>query len=189
MKLVNIIEEDFTNYRKPGMFLGFPYCSGKCNSPEKTVCQNEALRNVPEKDLIDISPDEIVKRFENNPISRALICGGLEPFDSFDDLVDICSAFRKNFSGAYWPIVIYTGYYPHEIKEQLFILMMKFTNITVKFGRYIPGDEPHPDPYLGVNLASDNQYAMPLNLLWAGIDVLDYLGYKLEEKGKADENA
>ena len=185
MKLVNLIEEDFVNYKKPGMFLGFPYCSGKCNSPGRTVCQNEELRNVPERELIDISIDEILERFENNRIPEALICGGLEPFDSFNDLLNLCHSFRmkykKNHFYTSYPIIIYTGYYPHEIKEQL-VILKKVSNIIIKFGRYIPGNEPHPDPYLGINLASDNQYAIPLDVLWDGIDLMEYLGYSYIEK-------
>lgn len=170
------------------MFLGFPYCSGKCNSPGRVVCQNEALRCIPERELINISPEEIVQRFENNFIPEALICGGLEPFDSFNDLVLLCGAFRKKFKhpNAY-PIVIYTGYYPHEIKEQL-VVLMHWQGIIVKFGRYIPGDQPHRDPYLGVNLASDNQYAVPLDILWDGVDITDYLGYRFEEKPRQPGN-
>ena len=37
--------------------------------------------------------------------------------------------------------------------------LLKFSNIIIKFGRYIPGQKPHYDEILGVNLASDNQYA------------------------------
>ena len=36
---------------------------------------------------------------------------------------------------------------------------MNFKNIIIKYGRYIPDQEPHYDEVLGVNLASDNQYA------------------------------
>lgn len=184
MKLVNLIEEDFTNYRKPGMFLGFPYCSGKCNRPGMTVCQNEALRCIPERDLIDISYNEIIERFEDNSIPQSLIFGGLEPFDSFDDVLALTLLFQKKYRAWVYPIIIYTGYYPHEIKKELCILksIRPAPNIIVKFGRYIPGDEPHLDPYLGVNLASDNQYAIPLDILWSGVDLIDYMGYKFEEK-------
>ena len=182
MKLVNLIEEDFVNYRKPGMFLGFPNCSGKCNlEAGKIVCQNAELCNAP---LIDISLPEIIDRFEKNPISEVLIFGGLEPFDSFDDMLALILLFRKRYFARTYTIIIYTGYYPHEIKEQLYtIKKLSLSNgIIIKFGRYIPGDEPHLDPYLGVNLASNNQYAIPLDILWDGVDLIDYLGYKIEEK-------
>jgi len=181
MKLVNLIEEDFTNYKKPGLFLGFPYCSGKCNNDAgKIVCQNTELYNAK---MIDISLSEIIDRFENNPITEALIFGGLEPFDSFDEMLALILLFRKKYFARIYPIIIYTGYYPHEIKKQLCVLksLSLSTGIIIKFGRYIPGDEPHLDPYLGVNLASNNQYAIPLDILWSGVDLIDYLGYHLEE--------
>ena len=182
MKLVNLIEEDFTNYKKPGLFLGFPFCSGKCNLPnEAPICQNQSLQKAK---LIDIPLNEIIDRFERNPITQALIFGGLEPFDSFDDMLALILLFRKRYFARIYPIIIYTGYYPHEIKKQLCTLksLSLSTGIIVKFGRYIPGDEPHPDPYLGVNLASNNQYAIPLDILWQGVDLIEYMGYHLEEK-------
>ena len=37
--------------------------------------------------------------------------------------------------------------------------LKKFPNIIVKFGRYKPGQEPHEDEVLGVNLANSEQYA------------------------------
>lgn len=179
MKLINLIEEDFVNYKRPGIFLGFPYCSGKCNPKDDLpICQNQHLHTAK---LIDISVPEILHRFETNPISEALICGGLEPFDSFEDLILLCIAFRKKYKIRPYPIIIYTGYYPHEIKGKLWGLM-NISDVIVKFGRYIPGDEPHLDPYLGVNLASNNQYAIPLDDLWKGIDLIEYMGYHLEEK-------
>ena len=33
----------------------------------------------------------------------------------------------------------------------------------IKFGRFIPNDDKHIDPVLGVELASKNQYAVKLN--------------------------
>ncbi len=165
MKLVNLIEEDFTNYKKPGIFLGFPLCSGKCNKDAlKVVCQNQALRGAK---LIDISAEEIIDRYSSNPITKCLICGGLEPFDSMDDLIDICKKWSEKF---YRPdsligrdkIVIYTGYYPFEIVGKIMELNSKCNNnrnIIIKYGRFIPGCKPHKDPILGVDLASDNQYA------------------------------
>ena len=177
MKLVNLIEEDFTNYRKPGMFLGFPVCSGKCNLPnEAPICQNQALHKAK---LIDISAEEIVERYAKNPITKCLIIGGLEPFDSFDDLCEIVKALRlacwRNIAdeknGRLWwldPIVIYTGYYPFEIKDKIKKLLEnnRYRTMIIKFGRYIPGHQPHYDEVLGVNLASDNQYA----LMYAAFD-------------------
>ena len=55
-------------------------------------------------------------------------------------------------------IVIYTGYQKEEISYAIDWLHL-FSNIIVKFGRFIPNQQPHYDEILGVKLASDNQYA------------------------------
>ena len=55
------------------------------------------------------------------------------------------------------PVIIYTGYYKDELKEQVEELS-KYKNIYFKFGRYKPGYQIHYDEVLGVNLVSDNQY-------------------------------
>lgn len=55
-------------------------------------------------------------------------------------------------------MVIYTGYYPQEMENQIQALS-SYKNIIIKFGRYIPNKEPVYDDVLGVKLASDNQFA------------------------------
>ena len=163
MKLVNLIEEDFVNYRKPGMFLGFPYCSGKCNTPGCIVCQNEELRHVPERDLIDISAEEILNRYAKNPIPKCLIFGGLEPFDSFNDMCNIIHAYSEHepsMQKGYPEVIIYTGFYPHEIAIPLNRLTKYSVDLIVKFGRFIPNRPSYYDQILGVKLASDNQFAL-----------------------------
>jgi hypothetical protein len=37
--------------------------------------------------------------------------------------------------------------------------ILPYKNVIIKYGRYIPNQTPHYDEVLGVNLASDNQYA------------------------------
>ena len=54
--------------------------------------------------------------------------------------------------------MIYTGYDKQEICEQI-DKMMNFKNIIIKFGRYVPNQKEHYDEVLGINLASNNQYA------------------------------
>lgn len=155
MKLVNLIQEDFTNYKYPSMFLGFPYCTGKCNL-YKIVCQNEELRNAMQ---VEISIQEIINLYTKNNITKAIVCGGLEPLDSFNDLLEFIKEFRKISED---DIVIYTGYYKEEIPSLLLIEKLKennIQNIIIKFGRYVEGDNRHFDPVLGVELASNNQYA------------------------------
>ena len=57
MTIKGLVEEDFSNYKKPSMFIIFPYCSFKCDTEAGcTVCQNSTLANEPN---IDISIIEI----------------------------------------------------------------------------------------------------------------------------------
>ena len=74
---------------------------------------------------------------------------------SFDDLLALITAFRKEFND---DIVIYTGYNKNEILKEIRILK-EFPNIIIKFGRFKPNDTHKFDEILGVTLASANQYA------------------------------
>jgi hypothetical protein len=79
---------------------------------------------------------------------------GLEPFDS-PDLYEFIETFRYYSKD---PIIIYTGYNEDEVSEHV-EYFSSFGNIIIKFGRFIP-NRPHKfDEVLGVELASDNQYA------------------------------
>lgn len=153
MIIKQLLDEDFVNYKKPSMFIGFPSCSWKCDKEcGMQVCQNSALASSPIK---DIGFKTIVSRYINNPITSSVVCGGLEPFDTWDDLYALVTCLRVATQD---DIVIYTGYYKEEIKE--YIDKLKgFPNIIIKFGRYIPNHEKHFDELLGIYLASDNQYA------------------------------
>ena len=90
-----------------------------------------------------------------NNISKSIVCGGLEPLDSWEDLQNFIMLLRHRSND---PIVIYTGYNKNEIKDKIEWLQ-SYENIIVKFGRYIPNQETHYDKILGIYLASDNQYA------------------------------
>ena len=152
MIVKDIIAEDFVNYKKPCMTIGFPHCTFKCEKNSGIrCCQNSALANAPD---IQISIDRIVELYVNNPITQAICCQGLEPFDDFTDLYELIKQFRKHTQD---DVVIYTGYTKDEILEHIRCLKANFTNIIVKFGRYIPNQQPHYDEVLGVMLASDNQ--------------------------------
>ena len=153
MVVKGIIDEDFINYKKPSMTIEFPYCSFKCDKEcGQQVCQNSALVNEPN---ISISVYKIIDRYLNNPITKAVVCQGLEPFDSKDDLYVFIDRFRRRTDD---PIIIYTGYTEEEIKNELPILE-QFGNIIIKFGRFVPNDNSIYDKILGVNLSSSNQYA------------------------------
>ena len=92
----------------------------------------------------------------DNRISKAMVFGGLEPFDQFDDVMFIIRYLRVSFCED--DVVIYTGYNKEEIADKVEMLK-QFPNVVIKYGRYIPNQSPHFDPVLGVKLASDNQYA------------------------------
>ena len=157
MKIKGIVFEDFLNYKKPSLFIIFPYCNFKCDKDcGLKVCQNSSL--VKEKGIvfsIDVSVDNYIK----NDITKAIVCGGLEPMDSFDDLKELVSALRVKTND---DIVIYTGYREEEIEDKANDLK-QFANIIIKFGRYIPNDKEYYNDILGINLASRNQYAKKIS--------------------------
>lgn len=150
MLLKQIVAEDFNNYKVCSMFIAFPTCTWKCG---QKFCQNSDLALSQNK---SIEYEEIYNQYASNPISKAIVCGGLEPMDSIKDLYMLIVEFRKH--GIEDPFIIYTGYNKEEIEEQLDYLKA-LSNIIVKFGRYKPNQESHFEPLLGVNLSSDNQYA------------------------------
>lgn len=150
--LKGVIDEDFVNYKKPSMYLAFPYCSFKCEEEcGRKVCQNSALA---QQCNIQVSASILYERYQKNPITKAIVCGGLEPFDSWNSLKQLVRGFRTFTQD---PIVIYTGYKEGELAEELKWLR-QYRNILVKFGRFIPDKESHYDKILGVELASPNQY-------------------------------
>ena len=159
MVLRNVIMEDFINYKLPAMFLIFPICCGfKCGHE---VCQNANLVNDPR--LIVVDTKEVCKQFISNGITKAIVCGGLEPFDSIDDLLELISTLRNEFC-CQNDVVIYTGYTEEEVNnDEKMKQVLNFNNIVIKYGRYVPNETPHRDCVLGVNLASSNQYAKRYN--------------------------
>jgi hypothetical protein len=153
MQIKFLVDEDFVNYKKPSMFIGFPYCTFKCDKEYgQPICQNCALAKQPN---MEVDVNEIVKRYVNNPITEAIVMGGLEPIDSWFDLYDLINLFRQYTDD---DIVIYTGYKEEELSLNLLLLEV-FPNIIIKFGRFIPNSCARFDEILGVELQSDNQYA------------------------------
>ena len=156
LKIKQLLDEDFVNYKKPSMFIGFPSCTWKCEKEcgQKGLCQNSPLATAPS---FDIDYECIVKRYVHNPLSQAIVLGGLEPMDSWEDLTKLIDEFRKWVND---DIVIYTGYTLEEKKGEILFLQTFFNNIIIKFGRFVPNQKPHYDEVLGIKLASDNQYAV-----------------------------
>lgn len=160
MILKGIIDEDFVNYKKPCMTLMFPYCTFKCGTE---LCQNSGLIKEPD---IEISVEDVCDRFLHNDIVEALCLQGLEPIDSWADVIHIIVRLRYRL-GCEKDIVIYTGYTEEEMQKGGYLpILQKYNNIIIKFGRYIPGQEPHYDEALGVKLASDNQYGMRYEIVY-----------------------
>ena len=155
MRLKGIIDYDCTNYKEPTLTLEFPYCDFKCDKLNGCkICQNSDLINEP---TLEISGEYIWELYKQNPLTKAFCLQGLEPFDSFMDLAEFIG-FIRVLKKCDDPIIIYTGYNKGE-DEIVEHTLGKYDNIIVKWGRFIMGQQPHFDKVLGVNLASDNQYA------------------------------
>lgn len=173
MKVKNIIDEDFINYKKPSMFILTTKCSMKCNINGNIVCQNYDMLKLPD---IEIEKETLCERYLNNPITSAIVFGGLEPFDTELDVIPFIDCLRNRYN-CDDDIVIYTGYTESELEsgyrvsnnyssvaKNLYNDLKKYKNIIIKFGRYIPSEESHIDDVLGVRLSSNNQYAKVISL-------------------------
>ena len=121
MLVKNIVEEDFVNYKLPSMFIATCFCDWKCcieQNLDISICQNASISKQPN---ILISDSEIYKRYISNPITKAIVIGGLEPFRQYDDMYNLIELFRSN--GCNDTFVIYTGYelYEEPLKSKFFL--------------------------------------------------------------------
>lgn len=154
MLVKNIVEEDFVNYKVPSMFIATCFCDWKCcieQNLDISICQNASISK--QRNIL-ISDSEIYERYISNPITKAIVIGGLEPMMQFEEIYDLIKCFRDN--NCKDTFVIYTGYNENEILNQIDRLK-KFENIILKIGRYRPNNKSHYDDILGINLVSDNQ--------------------------------
>ncbi len=155
MRIKGITDEDFVNYKIPSMYICTSYCDFKCDKESgMSCCQNSSLAK---QITLDINDDIIIQRYISNPITKAIVIAGLEPFDQFDEVLAFIRKLRNDYH-CDDTVVIYTGYTSEESSTKVEFLRM-FTKITVKFGRFIPNQEMRYDDVLGVYLASPNQYA------------------------------
>lgn len=157
MIIKTIVDEDFINYKQPSMYIGTAYCNGKCCREAgipMSVCQNDEWRKTA---TVAMADKDIVERYLSNDITSAICFAGLEPFEQFDEMLALISMLRNDYQCTD-TVVIYTGYNKDEIKKETEVLR-QFPNIIIKFGRFVPSQAKHYDAVLGVNLASDNQYA------------------------------
>ena len=159
MKVIDVKDYDICNYKKPSMFIIMPYCSFKCDKENGCqLCQNSALAKY---NKIDISIDKLIDMYDKNTLVKSIVFGGLEPFDSAEDLNCFIMNFRQYHADT---IVIYTGYTEQEVHEK-FSWIFLYENIIIKYGRFRPNQNRHYDELLGVYLASDNQYAKAYNII------------------------
>ncbi len=157
MRYKNLVLEDFVNYKIPSLFIGTSLCSFKCEKENNCLCHNRNLI----KSKTHILDNEILyNEYANNDITKAIVLGGLEPFDTFDDTYSFIKYVREQ--NCLDDIIIYTGYNKDEIINSI-LKLKEFKNIIIKFGRYIDNQQKHYDDVLGVYLASDNQYAERIN--------------------------
>ena len=159
MKIKFYKEDDFVNYKKCSLFIGTTQCTWKCCREAGipcSVCQNHGWNTNP---TLDIEDEWLIHRYLKNPLEEAVVIGGLEPMDTFDELYSFIQEFRCVSND---DIVIYTGYYPEEIQSNINKLK-EFSNIIIKFGRYVPNSESRYDEVLGVTLASKNQFAQKIS--------------------------
>lgn len=155
MIIKGVVDEVFQDYKKCSMLIEMPYCTFKClkelNLPI-SICQNCELEN---QANVNLNINDLIDRYVNNDLTEAIIFAGLEPMDSFSDILEFIDEFRKVLNDE---IVVYTGFDESEIYDKI-TLLSQYKNVIMKFGRFIPNQEPHYDEILGVNLASNNQYA------------------------------
>lgn len=172
MRIKGITDECFSDYKDPALFIAFPSCTFKCDKENGCqLCQNSDLVNSPD---IEITKEELIERFIFNPITKAIVLGGLEPLDSIVDVVSFIDCLRRQY-GCHAPVIIYTGYTEEEVLGGYFgdqpqtlrtfiDAILQHPNIIFKYGRFRPNQEPHLDPILGIKLSSPNQYAIAYNM-------------------------
>ena len=160
MRVKELVDENFQDYKKPAMLISSVSCDFKCLKElgmDIGICQNMKISKLPNK---TVSVKSIFERYILNPITQAVILGGLEPLLQFGEVVSLIAYFRSH--GCDDDFVIYTGYYPDEIGEEIKELK-KFKNIIIKYGRFVPNSVSKYDKVLGVSLSSENQHAKKLS--------------------------
>ena len=157
MVVKGINYEDFLQYKKVSTFIICPFCDFKCDiEAGEQICQNSSLAKA---STFDVETETLIKNYLDNPISKSIVFGGLEPLTdkTFIEILNFIDLLRNRYN-CHDDIVIYTGYYKEEVMDKIEELK-KYDNIIVKFGRFIPNQESHYDEILGIALASENQYA------------------------------
>ena len=158
MILKGIIDESFGDYKLCSMLLITNSCEWKCEG-----CQNVHLSTLPS---IEYQDDEIFCRFLTNPLSEAIVFGGLEPLDQADEIVKFIRKAKDEYHLGI-PLIFYTGYTEEELSSFKFnsfrdICKEYRGRVIIKCGRYIQNCPPKYDENLGVTLISNNQFSIVL---------------------------
>lgn len=160
MRVRKLLTERFQDYKFPCMYISACWCDWKCCPDHPDICQNSPVARMPIKDIPD---DEILDLYESDPITQAIVIAGLEPLIQANEVIGLIRrAVERNIRTTF---IIYTGYTADEAQAAGFHDMLCTTgfgsgvNVVIKYGRFIPGRQPHLDSLLGVELVSDNQYA------------------------------
>ncbi len=156
MNIKGIKDEVFNDYNKISMLIICPKCTVRCyaenNLPPET-CQNNHLHKTP---TYNIDNQKIIERYLSNPLTEAIIFGGLDSWDSVEEILIFINDFRKVCND---DIVLYTGrYITEDIVQKHLHKFNGLCNVYIKFGRYIPSLKPIVDKLTNVTLASSNQY-------------------------------
>lgn len=151
----------FIDYKKISLYIPTARCTFKCvkdgeKNGQQVKCQNHEYWDSVKNNLINISPIDIIEKYvKTNPFIESIILSGLDPIDSFEEILDFIITFRKEFLNK--DIIIYTGYDEDEITDKIDKLK-NFKNIYIKFGRYKPWLNKKVDKIGGITLISNNQY-------------------------------
>ena len=163
MKLIDIVDYDIVNYKEPSMFLIFTACKNfKCEKENNEDCPNGSLKDMKK---VEVSAESVFQRYDKQKLTRAIVCGGLDPFDTPEDLIELVKTLQEH--GFSDDLVVYTGYNIGESENEdiLYSLYKEKPcfDLVVKFGRYLK--KLNCSIYceeLGINLASSNQFAIKL---------------------------
>lgn len=157
LDLFDINDSDLLNYKEPTfMIYSGISCTFKCDIENKSdLCQNIKLVN---EKIIHYDIDKCIARYDAQSISHTISFQGLEPLDNLKQLLWFIHYFRKEHDDT---IIIWTGYTKDECEDLVYLIQnkMNWENIIIKYGRFIPNQQPHYDEVLEIKLASDNQYA------------------------------
>jgi hypothetical protein len=163
MRYKKIVEERFEDYKKPSLYIGCISCGGKCAKEGKfspKLCINNAWQALP---VNYVNNTDLIFHYLKNPITTSIVFGLLEPMEQADEIFEFIRELREDFHCSD-DVVIYSGYTEEEFSLfGWYEKLRPYENIIVKFGRYIPNRPSHFDEVLGVNLASENQYAVKIS--------------------------